>query len=1012
MKFSATGKAKDTPGLGKTSRGRTAELRPGSSPLDIPVRSELSVAVFGFSELEAMRTQMPAAEFETLFSRLGNVCAVAASEFGGKLVHLPSGQKMLVFGVPVLRELDSERAVLAAQRVLRAFESNGYSTDARLRCGVASGEGFVLHDEGPSLSPQDVSGAVFEEASKLEQGAPGNTLLVSCNVRSLFRSNFKLKKVLLSNGAGEAYEVSQSIASASRFWTGALESSLSAFTGRSEEMKVLHAAWAEAKNGQSSSILIEGEPGIGKSRLLHTFLEQAGTEQALVLNFFGSVHHRRTPFFPVAQGLYAFLGLKGLQSPSLIGSVIQNLLIDLDLDTAKHNANLRAILKCGGMDSHPPLQDATAEHPLETLLACFRRLSEIHPVALIFEDGHWMDDSTLELITYLCRSLENSNVLIAITRRPDKEEPGLNRPADRTLKMGRLNEAQTRALASRLRPDDMTDAHFDHIVMRSDGIPLFVEELMNIAHDRGSALFEERKETLIPASLRETLAARISHLGAGKELLLTAAAIGKQFCKELLAEVSGLISEQVSAHLAAFQKTGLIYPVGTAGEGLYEFKHGLVQDLAYQSIGPQVRGQYHQRIATVLTTHPERFPLIASEVIARHFELADDIVAALDYLEIAGVEAARLSAHKEAGKHFRNGLELAKRIESKTKRESTINRFLLLLGPQVMTKHGFASEQVHEVYTRARALSSEDGNSAEDLQMIWGLWGAYILKADIRFAKQLSDDFLRIAMMRQDPIEITAGHYMSGVGAFYVGALQEAEQCMLSAVKASLEADFNEMITRYSLDLGILARSYLSWCYALMDLPDKLHDNCLSLETAALLSDHAFCRAFSSCFQATAYNFLGNIREAEHHATTAAALSKEKGFAQQLAQAQINLGRVRAVVGDKTGIRLMEDGYKAYLATGAILARPYAEAWFAEARLQEGAAEAALNQLLPVRRFTIRSGESYFDAELLRLSALATGSARPQSGHLVRALLRKSAQHARRMGNKLHLGRTLTAQEV
>ncbi|MEM5582099.1 AAA family ATPase [Roseibium sp. AS2] len=965
----------------------------------------LTVVVIGFGAEEAIQSRVSAEEFKFISGRLATACAVAASEYGGKLVARPGCPKVLVFGIPALHELDAERAVLAAQKILRTFGREGYSHPVSLRCGIASGEGSIVLGQGPNMAPLSVTGSAFATAAWLESEAPDNELLISTDAQALFRSDFMARKVRLSKAGDTAFQVSPAVAPTARTDPGEPAGRLASFTGREEELRAMHHLWQVVKEGTPQTAILQGEPGIGKSSLIEAFLTGVRADHPLVLSFFGSVHHKRTPYYSIARGLYTFLGLKGFQSPTLLNTIIEQLLADIGLDTARHNANLRAILKGGGLDSHPVMPDSAVDDPAETLIACIRKLAAIHPVILVYEDAHWMDISTLESIVLLQRALDTSKVLTLVSKRPGEIAVNLTPSADLTCRVGQLCEDNTRQLAGLLRPEDMDDDYFEQVVSRSDGIPLFLEELMHNAADRGVAEGDDPAQPPIPASLRETLAVRLSHLGDRKDILFMAAAIGKDFGSTLLRDVSGLTPGQLAHHLDAFRRSNLIFRKWPAEDGIYEFKHSLVQDLAYQSIPPQDRVRYHGKIAAVLTTWPERYPPAASEVIARHFERAGNIPAALDHLEIAGVDAVRVAAHRDAGRYFGKALDLAQKLSDTASREQSISRFLLLLGPQLITKHGFASDQVREVYTKARTLTSTDTSSAEVLQMLWGLWGAHIVKADVSLAKALGEDFLQIARANGNPLELAAGHYMNGVGSFYVGDLAEAERSLLSAVEAALEADFDDMITNYGLDLGILARSYLAWCYALMNSQEQLRENCLSLETAALLSDHAFCQAFSGCFLATAFNFQDNSREAERHAATAASLCREQGFAQQLAQAEINLGRARAKIGDPTGLALMEHGLKAYASTGAVLARPYAEAWIAEELIAQDARD-ALRRLVCVRRFTLRSGERYFDAELQRLSALATGSINPGSDHLVRALLTKSARHARRTGNMLHLDKT------
>jgi len=990
----------------KVSSDGFEENRPVSGQPIGDYHPALTVAVIGFEDPDALRDVLPDDEFAFLCGRLGTACAVAASEFGGKLVQQTGQSRVLVFGSPLPQELDAERAVLAAQKVLRMFARGGYGFPVNLRCGIASGPGHVVYEDSPNLSPHALAGKTLDVATRLEREGPGNDLIVAAETYALFRSDFLARKVVLSDDAEPAYQVSPAVSPAARADSDTVENqSPPAFTGRRTELQTLERCWQTAKTGCLQSVMLVGEPGIGKSSLIGAFLDKAAGDHPLVLRFHGSMHHRRTPYYPVAQGLYAFLGLKGFQSPTLLSNVIGQLLVDLGLDTHRNRVNLDAILKGSGLDSHPPLQSGTVDNPGATVIDCIGKLSAIHPVMLIYEDMHWMDISTLTTIDLLHEKLDRNRILAVISRRPGKTAADLSTPAKLTCRIGQLAPEQTRRLAAQLRPESMSDRHFEAIIKRSDGIPLFLEELMNNAADTWTADSDEMSASPVPASLRETLAARLSHLGDARDLLFLASVVGREFGTGLLQEVSGLASRDIETQLTVLQRANLVFQKGAFENGLFEFKHSLVQDLAYQSVAPRLRSRYHRVIAAALTEQADKFPAVAPEVIARHHERCGDAPAALKFLEIAGLDAVRVAAHRDAGRYFKKALKIAQRLDDPGDRDEAISRFSLLLGPQLIANHGFASDEVQNVYSKARSLSAIETGSPEVLQMLWGLWGTQVVKAELAFAKRLSDDFLRHAMVREDPIEVTAGHYMAGVGAFYVGALEDAEQAMLRAVEASHRADFDEMVTRYSLDLGILSRSYLSWCYALMNRPEELRDNCLSLETAALLSDHAFCRSFATCFMATAYNFFGDTGEAERHARTAAKLSSEEGFAQQKAQADINLGRARAANGDETGIGLMKAGLSSYLGTGAILARPYAEAWIAEACLEQGAHGEALDRLLAVRRFTLRSGERYFDAELMRLTADAIRTTRPASRPLAETLTGRAETFARHTGNKLHLTR-------
>jgi len=380
----------------------------------------------------------------------------------------------------------------------------------------------------------------------------------------------------------------------------------------------------------------------------------------------------------------------------------------------------------------------------------------------------------------------------------------------------------------------------------------------------------------------------------------------------------------------------------------------------------------------------------------------------VEYLEFSGLEAIRYKSSERARHCFQKALEIAENIGDADDRDRTTGRLLLLLGPQLSTNHGFASTEVQEVYDKASRQYREVLGGSQQLQMVWGRWGAVIVQADISTAEQLSDEFLAIASDSSGALELSVGHYMKGVGAFYIGDFAYAEEAFLQAENLAKTVGYHDMITRFGLDIRMLAKCYLGWCYALMGRSEKTERTAHSLAIAASRSDHAFSQALSYCFLSTMHNFLGNLAQAKKFGLRAIRLCRQHGFAQQAGHARINLGRVRERAGNTSGLFLMKDGLNAYSATGAALARPYADAWISEALFDHREERGALERILKARRFTRRTGERYFDAELLRISALATFGGRPEPMRRVEKLLEMSVKQARRTGANLHLVKTLS----
>lgn len=384
----------------------------------------------------------------------------------------------------------------------------------------------------------------------------------------------------------------------------------------------------------------------------------------------------------------------------------------------------------------------------------------------------------------------------------------------------------------------------------------------------------------------------------------------------------------------------------------------------------------------------------------------------VEHLERSGVEAIRSRSVEKAKSYFQKALEIANDIDEANDRDRTTGRLLLLLGPQLSVNHGFASTEVQEVYDKATRHNAERIDTPQRLQMLWGLWGGEIVKAEIARAEQLGGEFLDIARNTGRPLDLSAGRYMEGVGAFYTGNFAHAESALLQAAELAKTADFVEMITSYGLDLRLLAECYLGWCHALMGRSDRTEQTVHSLKLLSARSVHVFSQALSYCFLSTMYNFMGDVAAAKRFGLRASRLSRQHGFAQQSAHARVNLGRVRDQSGHASGLALLQAGLSSYCETGAVLARPYAEAWIAEALVTRDAGRDALFTVLKARRFALKSGERYFDAELLRISALATQANRPEATRRIEKHIQLSVDQARRTGANLHLLKTLSDVEA
>ena len=930
-------------------------------------KRNLTVAAFGVSNPTNQLELLGAEDISELLVQIDASCRDIVSKFGGTLTGMLGDRCIAVFGYPTASELMAERSVFAALQLMNQKLQLPNRQGIQFGCGIANGETLVSLSSANAPALADISGVAVNQACTLSFMAAGGQVLIDSNTRALIRCAFKSQHLPGLTPGNDAYLVTEANAAQNRFDIGEDTQSLSMLTGRDRELDQLFKLWAEAKSGDGSAVSIFGEPGIGKSRLVHAFLQSPLTDNATILKFFGSMHHQNTAFYPVVQEF-------------------RRVVTNFRPETAANlNAKLRTWLQTYGIVSDVELKELafllelndkakdegdSLDHPAELLKCCFRQISINHPLILVFEDVHWMDASTLSLLRELVSGCKTQQILILQTSRLSADKIDCETPSQYSIELGRLNEAHTKELASQICPARFDKARVDQIIQLSDGIPLFLEELVRSVSEMASQSQGNGRNASIPASLQETLMARIDRMGREKEILHIAAVIGREFSQSLLKTVTGHDDQHIAQYLERLQQQDIVFRIGPLPYARYEFKHALVQELAYASILKNDRAAYHDRVANALTTNGTDLDTTEPEVIARHFERCGKLDRAVDYLEAAGRQAVSVSAHCEATRHFRRALDLAHGSSSSGSNHDRIKSLLLLLGPQLLAEHGFASNEVNEVYGRAKLLSSSSDEKRQFSRVLWGLWSYYIVRADLNTAHELSNEYLRLALGSNQVLDTIAAHYMTGVWQFYSGNLKNAEIAFNCAKKEYRCSFHDEMILRFGFNLDVTSSSYLLWIYALSGRFNAAHDlkKCLVKDTERI--NHSVSNGFAHNFISGMYNFLGNAKEAEHHARVAATLSAGQGFAQFRAHADINLGRALNRQGKSQGITLLKNGLTAYHATGAELACPYANAWLAEIYIAQGRVKQAETALEHALEFSSRTGESYFDAELLRLKAI------------------------------------------
>lgn len=813
------------------STGSDAELE-NSNPdnateIDAAERRQLTVM---FCDLVGSTKLSAQLDPEDLRQVIGDYQAAVADEvtkLGGFVAKYMGDGVLVYFGYPHAHEEDAERALrsgLAIAERIGRLECRGARLSVRI--GIATGTVVVGDLIGyGSAQERGVVGETPNLAARLQALAKPGSVLSDDTTRRLVGELFECRDLGTVEAKGlpvpvRAWEVVGLSTIDSRF--EALHATrLTPLVGRDEELGLLLRRWERAKTGEGQVVLVSGEAGIGKSRLIAAMKDNNGDDPRATLRYFCSPHHRDSMLYPFIAQVERWTGFVRTDRPPARLDKLKTSVAAVSAappDTLPLLADLLGIAD----ESVPPVP-ADPSRKREMIVSLWPKLFEMlakeRPLLVLFEDAHWIDPTSLEVLDRAVSQIARLPILLIVTFRPEFQPSWIGQPAVSTISLSRLLPHHTSALVTGItRGKPLPDEVLDHIVQRTDGVPLFVEELTSMLVESGM-LREEPEEFVleqplltlaIPASLQASLMARLDRLAPVKEIAQIGAAIGREFSYELLAAVVRRTETQLVGALDQLTEAGLVFRRGTPPNASYIFKHALVQDAAYNTLLRARRRDLHARIGDVLE---ERFPELATsqpELLAHHFAEAGLDDAAANYFRKGGERALERSANAEAAAHLKRAIRHLTTLPEGTERNRRELPLQLALGSTMRALKGHAADETSMVYSRARALLDETVPAKQQMAVLYGAWTVPAVRGDWVSGLEIARQSLALAQSDDDPEAAAFSSRMNGVALWLTGLPEEAVPHLERAVRLYAPGSGNVTDLRYSQDHAVWALSVLA----------------------------------------------------------------------------------------------------------------------------------------------------------------------------------------------------------
>ena len=987
-----------------------AQLSQGSVPdransWTIPVSTALTLPGFGRDQAErrqltvmfcdlvgstTLARRLDPEDVQEIVRQFLEACSQAVGRFNGYVAKYMGDGLLVYFGYPHAHEHDVERAVHAGLAILdlvKTFPREKFSPqefDVAVRIGIATGKVIVGEIIGQEMAKErSVFGETPNLASRLQGVAAPNQLVVDSATKRLVGNEFEF----MDNGSVslkgfdapiQVWRVLGTKASTSRFESFRSGRSAS-FIGREHESALLLGRWREAVGGDGQVVLLCGEAGIGKSRLCRSVRDRLVDEPHQKIELQCSPYHTNTALYPVINCLRQAVALMSADDLLTQQKKLNAFAGRADIGDQTTVSLLAELLSIPGDAQHALLSmssDKRKDMTLEALVRQLQRLADHCPTLFIVEDAHWLDPTTMDLLTRIIDCIQQMRVLLLIAFRPDFKPAWAEYGHVTCLTLSRLPRRQSAELLAsmtggRALPPELQQA----ILAKTDGVPLYLEELTeNLLESglltEGNSTFrlkEPLKELSIPDSLQALLMERIDRLGAAKEILQIGSAIGREFTYELLRETVDVTEGELKTTLHSLDASGLIFQEGEIPAAKFIFKHALIQDAAYSTLPKKSRRVLHTRIAKTLESRFAERVKTEPELLGRHYEQAGLVGPAVAYWRLAAQRDVARSANSEALSHFDRALHVLNDLPEGSERDQLELALLIARGAPLLLVKGYASDDIEHNYLRAGSLSQASPDSEQYFLAIWGLWVFQLVRGPLEKARVLAEDLLSWATHRQNPDLLIRAHESVGSTYSFLGRFGEAKAHLQEAKSLYNPHRSGSQVLPYTQDPGITARVVLARTLWILGELDQVET--LLVETIAMARklEHPFTMAFTLTTASWVYSTLRDTHRTLQLTEEAIELSTKYSFEVPLAWAMSFQGWALAEQGKERGIERFVEGLSAAQRAKASLNHTYSLALLAEIHLRNQHVADGLLVIQQAQDMAVAQGELCWQAELLRL---------------------------------------------